>query len=79
MSDERQQQRGRQRIVSTDDATFLCNEKTADYHLIRLLRRMRLRNKLLSIKYAPDLGDVDTYLFFEKTFRSEIRMCVTVT
>ena len=53
--------------------------KTADYHLIRLLRRMRLRNKFLSPKCAPDLGDVDTYFFFEKIIRSEIRICVTVT
>ena len=53
--------------------------KTADYHLIRLLRRMQLRNKFLSPKCAPDSGDVDTYFFFEKIFRSEIRMCVTVT
>ena len=40
---------------------------------------MRLRNKFLSPKCAHGLGDVDTYFFFEKIFRSEIRMCVKVT
>ena len=51
----------------------------SECHLIRLLRRMRLRNKFLSPTCAPGLGDVDTYFFFEKIFRSEIRICVTVT
>ena len=45
----------------------------------RLLRRMALRNKFLSPTCPPGLGDVDTYFFFEKIFRSEIRMCVEVT
>ena len=45
----------------------------------RLLRRMALRNKFLSRTYPSGLGDVDTYFFFEKIFRSEIRMCVKVT
>ena len=45
----------------------------------RLLRRMALRNKFLSPTCPPALGDVDTYFFFEKIFRSEIRMCVKVT
>ena len=45
----------------------------------RLLRRMALRNKFLSPACPPGLGDVDTYFFFEKIFRSEIRMCVKVT
>ena len=47
--------------------------------VLRLLRRMELRNKFLSPTCPPGLGDVDTYFFFEKIFRSEIRMCVTVT
>jgi len=45
----------------------------------RLLHRMALRNKFLSPTCPPDLGDVGTYFFFEKIFRSEIRMCVVVT
>ena len=48
-------------------------------HDRRLLRRMALINKFLSPKRASDLGDVDTYFFFEKIFRSEIRIWVTVT
>ena len=40
---------------------------------------MRLGNKFLSPKCAPDLGDVDTYFFSKKIFRYEIRICVTVT
>ena len=40
---------------------------------------MALRNKFLSPTCPPGLGDVDTYFFFEKIFRSEIRICVTVT
>ena len=44
----------------------------------RLLRRMALRNKFLSPTCPPGLGDVDTYFFLEKIFRSEIRICVTV-
>ena len=45
----------------------------------RLLRRMALRNKFLSPTCAPDLKDIDTYFFFEKIFRSDIRICVTAT
>ena len=44
----------------------------------RLLRRMALRNNFLSPTCPSGLGDVDTYFFFEKIFRSEIRKCVIV-
>ena len=40
---------------------------------------MALRNKFLSPTCAPDLKDIDTYFFFEKIFRSDIRICVTAT
>ena len=56
-----------------------ARRKTTDYHLIRLLHWMRLRHKFLSPTCAPDLGDVDTYFFFEKIFRSDIRICVIMT
>ena len=38
-----------------------------------------LETSSFSLTCPPDLGDVDTYFFSEKIFRSEIRMCVTVT
>ena len=40
---------------------------------------MALGNKFLSPTCAPDLEDIDTYFFFEKIFRSDIRICVTMT
>ena len=40
---------------------------------------MALKNKFLSPTCAPDLKDIDTYFCFEKTFRSDIRICVTAT
>ena len=45
----------------------------------RLLRRMALRNKFLSLACAPDLVDIDTYFFSKKIFRSDTRICVTIT
>ena len=39
---------------------------------------MALRNKFLSPTCAPDLVDIDTYFFFEKIFRSDTRMRVTI-
>ena len=40
---------------------------------------MALRIKFLSPTCVPDLKDIDTYFFFEKIFRSDIRICVTAT
>ena len=45
----------------------------------RFLRRMELSNKFLSPTYAPDLGDIAPYFFFEKIFRSDGEICVSVT
>ena len=42
----------------------------------RLLRRMLLRNKFLAPACARDQVDIDTYIFFEKIFRSGIRIFV---
>ena len=40
---------------------------------------MALRNKFLSPTCAPDLVDIDTYFFSKKIFRSDTRICVTIT
>ena len=40
---------------------------------------MVLINKFLSPICAPAHGDIATYFFFEKTFRSDGEMCVSVT
>ena len=40
---------------------------------------MALSNKFLSPTYAPVLGDVATYFFFEKIFRSDEGMFVSMT
>ena len=45
----------------------------------RFLRRMELSNKFLSPTYAPDLGDIAPYFFFEKIFRSDGEICVSMT
>ena len=66
-------------LLSTTNTYLSDSVGPSECHLIRLLRRMRLINKFLSPTCAPGLGDVDTYFFFEKIFRSEIRICVTVT
>ena len=44
----------------------------------RLLRRMALSSKILSPTCAPAHGDIATYFFFEKIFRSDGGMCVSV-
>jgi len=40
---------------------------------------LALSSKFLSASCAPDLGDIATYFFFEKIFRSDIRICVIMT
>ena len=35
-------------------------------------------NKFLSPTCAPNLGDIATYFFFEKIFRFDTRICVTM-
>ena len=45
----------------------------------RFLRRMELSNTFLSPTYAPDLGDIAPYFFFEKIFRSDGEICVSMT
>ena len=40
---------------------------------------MALRNKFLLPTCAPDLVDIDTYFFSKKIFRSDTRICVTIT
>ena len=45
----------------------------------RLLRRMELSNKFLSPTCGPAHGDIATYFFFEKIFRSDGEICVSVT
>ena len=40
---------------------------------------MALSNKFLSPTCASGLGDVATYFFFEKIFRSDGGMCVSMT
>ena len=51
--------------------------KIAAFH--RLLRRMELSNKFLSPTCAPAHGDIAPYFFFEKIFRSDGEMCVSMT
>ena len=45
----------------------------------RLLRRMELSNKFLSPTCAPAHGDIAPYFFFEKIFRSDGEICVSMT
>ena len=40
---------------------------------------MELSNKFLSPTYTPDLEDIATYFFFEKIFRSDGGICVSMT
>ena len=40
---------------------------------------MALSNKILSPTFAPAHEDIATYFFFEKIFRSDGGMCVSVT
>ena len=40
---------------------------------------LALSSKFLAASCAPDLGDIATYFFFEKIFRSDIRICVLMT
>ena len=40
---------------------------------------MALANKFLSPTCSPYLGDIDTYFFWKKTFRSDIRICVIMS
>ena len=57
--------RAREGHVLCYTAPYLSDKSgPSECHLIRLLRRMRLRNKFLSPKCAHGLGDVDTYFFF---------------
>ena len=39
---------------------------------------MALRNKFLSPTCAPAHGDIATYFFFEKIFRSDGGMCIAM-
>ena len=45
----------------------------------RFLRRMELSNKFLSSTRAPAHEDIAPYFFFEKTFRSDGEICVSMT
>ena len=44
----------------------------------RFLRRMALRKKIQKLLCASAHGDIATYFFFEKIFRSDGEMCVSV-
>ena len=55
----------------------LIPPKIAAFH--RLLRRMELSIKFLSLTCAPAHGDIAPYFFFEKIFRSDGEMCVSMT
>ena len=48
-------------------------------HFYRFLRRMALRKKFQKLLCAPSHGDIATYFFFEKIFRSDGEMCVSMT
>ena len=48
-------------------------------HFCRFLRRMALRKKFQKLLCASAHGDIATYFFFEKIFRSDGEMCVSVT
>ena len=55
----------------------LIPDKIAAFY--RLLRGMALSSKILSPTCAPAHGDITPYFFFEKIFRSDGGMCVSMT
>ena len=67
--------------VSKKRVYFLCPKKYSDgnHTFFWLLRRMALSNKFLSPTCAPAHGDIATYFFLKKIFRSDGGMCVSMT
>ena len=66
-----------------DDVCSVRTDTTSHEHNVRRFLQqsplLALSSKFLSPSCAPDLGDIATYFFFEKIFRSDTRICVTMT